>query len=376
MKVTLLKPSLNSKNTTRLFKVSLLCLGMTLAACDKKTESQTQQTPAETTIELIQQDLVPISQGTAVESTSFTGTVRAIEQSTIQALVTATATSVNAQVGQNVSKGQVLVRLDNHDNAARLAQARANLSSAQAQAKQAQNMMVRKKRLLDQGFISKVEYEQSQVEYQAQLETVRAQTANVDIAQKATLDGTITSPISGVITQRMVEPGQTVAAGQTLFEVVNPNKLEIHAQLPSDQQMALKVGHQIQYNIQGNPEKLTATLSRISPIADPKSRQIEFFATPLEKITSLSIGAYVDGKILSPNSTSGQKVPLDVIYDIETNPYVYVIRNSKIVKAKVNIISQQYDENVAIISGLNETDLISKIKFTQDDLTKRVVIQK
>ncbi len=62
--------------------------------------------------------------------------------------------------------GQVLVRLNNQDNAARLAQARANLASTQAQANQARNMMQRKKRLLDQGFISQVEYEQSQVDYQ------------------------------------------------------------------------------------------------------------------------------------------------------------------------------------------------------------------
>ncbi|WP_434062888.1 hypothetical protein, partial [Escherichia coli] len=86
------------------------------------------------------------------------------------------------------------------DNAARLAQAQANLASTQAQANLAKSMVQRKKRLLDQGFISKVEYEQSLVDYQAQLENVRAQQANVDIAEKAYRDGTILSPISGVIT--------------------------------------------------------------------------------------------------------------------------------------------------------------------------------
>ncbi|MBV7619333.1 biotin/lipoyl-binding protein, partial [Escherichia coli] len=111
--------------------------------------------------------------------------------SSIQAQVTATASAVNAQVGQRVSKGQVLVRLNNQDNAARLAQARANLASTQAQANQARVMMERKRRLLNQGFISKVEYEQSQVDYRAQLENVRAQQANVDIAEKADRDGTI-----------------------------------------------------------------------------------------------------------------------------------------------------------------------------------------
>src|SRR5690606_549790 len=103
-----------------------------------------------------------------------------------------------------VSKVLVVLRLNSQGIGVGLAQARANLASTQAQANQARNMMQRKKRLLDQGFISKVEYEQSQVDYQAQLENVRAQQANVDIAEKADRDGTMTSPINGVITQRQV----------------------------------------------------------------------------------------------------------------------------------------------------------------------------
>jgi multidrug resistance efflux pump len=44
-----------------------------------------------------------------------------------------------------------------------------------------------------------------------------------------------------VITKRQVEPGQTVSVGQTLFEIVNPDQLEIQAKLPIEQQSALKV---------------------------------------------------------------------------------------------------------------------------------------
>ncbi len=208
-------------------------------------------------IELIPQDLITVKEGSVATQTSFTGTIRAVQQSSIQAQVSATATSVNANVGQKVQKGQVLVRLNNQDNAARLAQAEANLASAQAQAELSRNLMNRKQRLLNQGFIARVEFEQSQVDYKGQLESVRAQQANVDIAKKANRDGIITSPISGVITKRQVEPGQTVSVGQTLFEIVNPDQLEIQAKLPIEQQSALKVGSSIQYQIQGNSKNYT-----------------------------------------------------------------------------------------------------------------------
>lgn len=353
---------------------SVLCLTLLLTACQKNEIEK----PVETTtkIELIEKDLVSVKNGTSVAKSAFTGTLRAVNQSSIQAQVTATATQVYVQVGQSVATGQVLVRLNNQDNAARLAQAQANLSAAQAQANLAKNMMQRKQRLLDQGFISKVEYEQAAVDYQAQLENVHAQQANVNIAQKAEREGTIYSPISGVITQRQVDAGQTVAAGQTLFEIVDPNQLEIQAKLPSDMQAALKVGQRIEYTIQGNPAQLTAVLTRVSPIADPASRQIEFFARPNEIINSLSIGSFVEGNILASSQVSGQLIPLDVIQDVKAKPYVWVIRQNKIEKVNLVILEQRYRDNLAVVQGLQNTDQISRIKFNEQDIHKTVIINK
>ena len=364
----------NGNRTAHFLKSGVLCLSIALSACQKNETAQ----PAESikTIELIQQDLVAVQHGASVSKTDFTGTVRAVNQSSIQAQVTATAAAVNAQIGQSVVKGQVLIRLNNQDNAARLAQAKANLASAQAQANQAKLMMQRKQRLLNQGFISKVDFEQSKVDYQAQLENVNAQQSNVDIARKADQDGTIYSPISGVITKRQVEPGQTVAAGATLFEIVDPSHLEIQAQLPSDMQSALKIGQAIEYSIQGNPNKLTAALSRISPIADQASRQIEFFAEPSERINSRSIGAFVEGSILGSNQVSGQLIPLDTVHDIQAKPYVWAVRQHKIARLNVKVLEQRYSTNTAVVSGLESSDLISRVKFSEDDIHKDVSINK
>ena len=369
LKATLLKTHLSTS-----IRITTLCVCIALSACSKDAPSKA--LPENNKIELIQADLIQFKNGNTVEKTAFTGTIRAVNQSSIQAQVTATATTVNAEVGQSVSDGQVLVRLNNQDNVARLAQAQANLNSAQAQANQAKSMMQRKKRLLDQGFISKVEYEQSELDYKSQLENARAQQANVNIAQKANQDGVITSPINGVITKRQVEPGQTVAAGQTIFEIVDINELELQAKIPSDAQSALKIGQEVEFNIQGNSEKLSAVISRISPIADLNSRQIEFFAKPSSAINSLSIGAFVDGNILSAQQISGQIVPLDSIVNATTQPYVWVVRQNKIAKANIQILEQRYSDNSAIVSGLQSNDVISRIKFTDQDIHKDVIISK
>lgn len=356
-----------------IFRIATISLCVLLTACQKsETENKT---IASEKVELIQQDLVTPQQGSAISKTAFTGTVRAVNQSSIQAQVTATATSIYVKIGDSVQRGQTLLRLNNQDNAARLAQARANLAATQAQANQARNMMQRKKRLLDQGFISQVEYEQSQLDYRAQMENVRAQQANVDIALKADQDGTITSPIHGVITQRQVEPGQTVAAGQTLFEIVDPNQLEIQAKLPSDLQAALKIGQKIEYQLQGQATIFNAQISRVSPVADLASRQIEFFATPLERLPSLSIGAFVDGYILANSTISGQIIPLNTIHDIQNKPYVWVIRDQKIARVDITLLEQRYSDNTAVIKGLQNNDLVSRVVFTPDQIQQQVIIQ-
>ncbi|MGM7368883.1 efflux RND transporter periplasmic adaptor subunit, partial [Acinetobacter baumannii] len=356
------------------FKLSLISLSLILAACNQQEVPKTTASEPKK-IELIPQDLIPVKEGSLAAQTAFTGTIRAVQQSSIQAQVSATATAVTANVGQKVQKGQVLVRLNNQDNAARLAQAQANLASAQAQAELARNLMNRKQRLLNQGFIARVEFEQSQVDYKGQLESVRAQQANVDIAKKADRDGIITSPISGVVTKRQVEPGQTVSVGQTLFEIVNPDQLEIQAKLPIEQQSALKVGSSIQYQIQGNSKQLHAILTRISPVADQDSRQIEFFASPKEAIDSLSIGAFINGIILHNDSNQGQTIPLDSIQNLQHDPFVWVIRNQTIQKVKIRVVEQRYNENIALVQGLQSTDQVSRIQFEDSDINKKVTLR-
>ena len=119
--------------------------------------------------------------------------------------------------------------------------------------------------------------------------------------------------------------------------MVDPSRLEIQAKLPSDLQAALKVGQKIEYQLQGHNNTLNAQISRVSPVADLASRQIEFFATPLEALPSLSIGAFVDGHILASNQISGQIIPLNTIYNIENKPYVWVIRDQKIARIDVTV---------------------------------------
>src|SRR5690606_18140687 len=131
----------------------------------------------------------------------------------------------------------------------------------------------------------------------------------------------------------------------TLFEIVDPKQLEIQARVPSDLQSNLRLGSQVEYSIQGNPNRLTAVMSRISPIADQASRQIEFFATPNEMIPSLSIGSFVEGNIWCSRLSSRQCSSLNNLQVIQIHSYVGVILHDKLIKLDVLGLEQHHDEN-------------------------------
>ena len=353
--------------------IILLLIG--LNACQKETAEST-PTATNEPIELIAEDVVQVKSGSLADKSPFTGTIQAVSQTSVQSQVSSTALQVSADIGQSVSKGQVLVRLNNQDNNARLAQARATLAAAKAKAQLSKSLVDRKRRLWQQGFISKLEYEQSQVEYHAQAEQIKAEQANVNIAEKAAQDTVIRSPINGVITNRQVEQGQTITTGQTLFEIVNPSKLEIKASLAVSEAYKLFVGQNIEFRLQGDTTLYPAKVTRVSPVADQASRNITFFARPTTQ-APLHIGAFVEGSIIrsSNQQASGQIIPLNAIRHIDTAPFVWVIRDNKLLKVKVDVMQKQSADQLAIVSGLQNNDLVSLIDFKHDDQNKAVIIQ-
>lgn len=359
---------------------SMLTLGFAsllgLSACNKQVESpsasvgQSSGAVAQTTptapLQIIAEDTVPVKTGEISQRTPFTGTVQAASQTTVQSQTSGTVQAVYGDIGQPVRKGQLLVRLNSPDNQARLAQAQSSLASAKAQARLTQSLVERKKRLLQQGYISRVEYEQAQVEATAQQENVRAQQANVDIARKASQDSQVISPMSGIINKRLVEVGQTLAPGQTVYEIVDIGQLEIRAVVPLSGTNLPAVGQLIEVRVQGSDVPVPARITRIAPMADTASRTLIFFAKPTGQVR-LSIGAYVEGDLVTSNNIQGQLIPLGSVQKTGTQSMVWVIRDSTLRKIPVQVQQTDPQNDLALVTGLQATDRVSRINFAATD---------
>lgn len=357
-----------NNRTTALPIFSILLSSLLIVSCGKQEDTTQTKKMTVQPLELISSDLVKPNYQQLSSSINFTGTLQAKMRTSVQAETSGTVIQLYANNGDRVNKGQTLLRLNNQDDQARLLQAQANYTAAKAQSDLSKNLAERNRRLFQQGYIAEIEYERSKAEAQAQRGNLDAQQALVNIAKKAANDAAVQAPISGIVSNRQVQTGQTVANGQTLFEIVDPSTLELQGSVPDNNQTNLKVGQTVQYQFAGQSKPVfTARISRINPIADAASRALMFYADVSNSKGSLNIGNYVQGTIAFENGQNGLVIPSSAIWQQDSqSAFVWVVRQQKLVKLNVNIIAQDKMTNTALIEGIEPTDQVSLVKVPDD----------
>ena len=352
---------------------AILLSSLFIVSCSKQ-EPITQAKTTVQPLELIGSDLVKPEYRQLSRNVSFTGTLQAKLRTSIQAETSGTVIQLYANNGDRVNKGQTLLRLNNQDDQARFLQAQANFTAAKAQADLSKNLAERNRRLFQQGYIAEIEYERSKADAQAQRANLDAQQALVTIAKKAANDATVQAPMSGIVSNRQVQTGQTVASGQTLFEIVDTSTLELQGSVPDNNQTNLSVGQTVQYQFAGQSKPVfTTRISRINPIADASSRALLFYADVNNNTGSLNIGNYVQGTITLEGGQYGLVIPSSAIWQEDNqSTYVWAVRQQKLVKVNVTILAQDKMTNTALVAGIEPTDQVSLVK-APDEANGRIV---
>lgn len=307
---------ITSKFITKVLPLSLAVASavMSLSGCqkqqnDSKSPLSTQNTQVTTAsaatpianneIQLLAADVITAKADRFEPSVTVTGTLQPSDHTVVQSTVNAQVQQVLADVGKTVVKGEPLVRLDISDSKNQLAQAQADVAAAQAQAIVANKLAERNKILLEQGFVSQIEYERSVADSIAQREAIKAKQAQLSSAQKMFGDTTIYAPTTGVVSSRSVNVGQVVTQNQALMEIIDPNKLEFAANVPSEAQTQLQLGQQVPFTISNQTNQYIGQISRISPQVDAATRQLTIYIAvkPSQRNRGLRPGMYATGKL-------------------------------------------------------------------------------
>lgn len=148
-------------------------------------------------------------------------TVEAVAQTTLTSQVSGRVTEMRVDVGQAVRKGDLLLRIDAREANEVAAAAAAQYVNAKANYERMQN-------LYKQHFISQSALDKAKADFTA-AQAARGQ-AGVGVGY-----ATVTSPISGVVAQRLIEQGETAAPGRQLLTIYDPSGLRVTASIPQYQ---------------------------------------------------------------------------------------------------------------------------------------------
>jgi len=202
-----------------------------------------------------------------------TGTIEAITTVNVGTQVSGIIQHVYADFNQNVKQGQLLAKLDETSLLAQLEQSQSSVDQAQAQLNYMEATYKRTKALFEKDLIAQGDYDQALYNY----ENSKASLSNAKSAlarTKVNLDyATITSPIDGVVLNRAVEEGQTVAASfntPTLFTIVNDlTQMEVQTNIDEADIGEVKQGQRVEFKVDAYPDlKFKGVVSevRLQPV--------------------------------------------------------------------------------------------------------------
>ncbi len=223
--------------------------------------------------------LVPVRLVQLPLSESAIGTIRAVHETTIGSKLLARVVEVNLKAGQKVKTGDVLIRLDDTDLQAKLQQAKAAATSAEAIYAQANRDEKRYAELVAGKAVSRQAYEKATTELRsAQADLSRAKEAVKEV--QATLDwATIRSPIDGTVIDKKVDVGDMVTPGQMLVTLFDPAHMQLVASVRESLRDHLQVGQNIGVKVEGMKKECCGTVSEIVPEAQSASRSFQVKVT-------------------------------------------------------------------------------------------------
>lgn len=283
----------------------------------------------------------------------FTGTIAARVQSNLGFRVPGKIVERLVDVGQQVKAGQPLMRIDATDLKLALAAKRNAVAAARAVVVQTRADEKRYSALVKGGLAATPQrYDQAK----AALDTAEAQLAAAEadsnVAENEAAYATLVAGDDGTIVAALGEPGQVVAAGQTVVQLAHAGPREALVALPETIRPAL--GSVAEARVYGsNGPRVTALLRQISDAADTQTRTFEARYVLGGEAASAPLGATVTIAIPDSANRSDVAVPLGAVIDdgSRTGVWLFDEESSRVRFNRVQV--KRLGEETAVISGLD-----------------------
>ena len=325
------------------------------------------------------------------------GSLVADEQTVVSTKVAGRVSQVNVDIGDYAEKNRPIVLLDTTQFDLEANQAKARLEQARAAVglepneptsglspmnappvrqekaiwEEAKNSLQRAQNLLEQGAISKGEFDiafaserAAEARHDAALNSVQEKIAMINtretelaLAKHHIAEATILAPLSGYIQSRLVAPGTYLAVGQPVATMVATDPLRYRGTLPERYAQRLKPGLSITLNLASLPNPITASITRVSPTLEDQSRVISFEADIANPDQAIRAGLFAEAEVVIAPEATAIAVPASAVDSFAGVQKVWKVVEDHAVEQEV-LIGMKRNDRFEITSGLELGDEI------------------
>ncbi|WBY17008.1 efflux RND transporter periplasmic adaptor subunit [Erythrobacteraceae bacterium WH01K] len=265
--------------------------------------------------------------------------------------------AVAAEQGEWVNAGQVLVSIDRSvQNQQARAQA-AQVEVARSDAQLAQSNLDRALQLVDRGFISRADVDRLTATRDAARARVNVAQAQLSELQARNARLNVVAPVSGLVLERSVEPGQTVSAGSPpLFRIARGGEMELLARVGENDLARLSTGVQATVTPAGTDKAFTGQVWQLAPTIDEQNRQ-GVARISLPYASELRPGGFATAVIKS-GTIVAPLLPESAVLSDNDGSFVFIVgEGNKAVRRSVTT-GMVTSEGIAITQGLDGTERV------------------
>ena len=345
-------------------RIALLALALIVAGCGGSGEAPAGEGErrAATPVEVHALELVD-----AVVEVSATGTVAAREDVAVSAEASGRVVEVPVKVGDRVSVGDALVRLDDELSELALRQADAQLLLAEAELDRAESAFERADELWKAGDLSDADHEAAETAYKSARAGHMSALAARSQAGRQLRNASIESPIDGLVAFVYVEDGQLVGAGTPVAHVVNDGVVEIDLGLNESQMAGLSPGGKATVTARANPGAVfRGSIEYVGPKANEVTKTYPVRVVVPNPHGRLRSGMVAEVTLAAKEFSDVIVVERDWVVERFGEPAVFVVSGS-VAELRGVTLGRIIGSRVVVTDGLDPGDLV--VSLGRDQLS-------
>jgi RND family efflux transporter MFP subunit len=287
------------------------------------------------------------------------GTMQPFTEAPIYARTSGYLRKWYADIGTRVRTGQLLAEIDAPEVDQQLRQARADLGTADANAKLALATAERYRELSKSQLVSKQDVDNANGSYDAKSAAAESARANVKRLEELEGFSQIRAPFAGVITARNVDVGALIGSnGKELFHVASTDKLRVFVNVPEVYSRAAQPGIKADLTLKEFPgRKFTGVLTRTSRSIEVASRTLLTEVDVDNPKGELLPGSYAEVHLKLPTPATLLKLPVSAIIFKADGLQIAKVAGGRVALSAVTL-GRDFGNSVEVITGLNADDQV------------------